>query len=383
MSQSTHLPFETILALHEAAVSHGLAKGLETLLGGLPPEITDSLPDMPNRNPSERLLTVLHMLNAMSRTNDGTLALERVLKNAHHLTKNQIFANAHEEIRRGAPRTAELPSRSSAAHDLRELPQGERNDTSPTPSAHTPVALPDWIDIPEGPCWRGAVEGDGHAAPHEKPGGLVHVGAFRIMRRPVDVSNYQTFIFLKGYESDDWALRNPSLRFLLRQPYRWDEQQRRSDARLGERVPVTGISWWEAEAYCRYLNKMTPPPPGWMIRLPTEIEWEKAARGGEELASKAPSKRVEPWGSAPDYVGPYGTLGQLSGLWEWCQAYRPRAYLLGTDSLNLEDGDDPRAIRGGGDTPAELRLSHRGWLPPNRQDANVGFRCVMAKVAGG
>lgn len=275
-----------------------------------------------------------------------------------------------------------------------------------------------WVEIPEGPYWRGAAKGDDDAEGNERPAGLIHVSAFKIARWPVTVEEYARFMADgKGYRTREWwseggwAWREEDG---VESPGKWAEQRKGPF-----NMPVIYVSWWEAEAYCRWFDKTVGGgQEGRVIRLPTEAEWEKAARGGEK------ERRVYPWGDAweperanverrigrPTPVGifpggysPYGTWDQAGNVWEWClDWYDPKAYgrrkkknpcLLKEKEAPLEEAYDSRqntwvlarchAVRGGGwgGGPRNTRIScrHDGVPWFRNDDVDLGFRCVIAR----
>jgi formylglycine-generating enzyme required for sulfatase activity len=283
------------------------------------------------------------------------------------------------------------------------------------------------VEVPAGPFWRGAAEGDEQAYSWEQPAGLVEVSAFRIQRWPVTVGEYVRFVDAKGYAATEgWSVEGLAWRAKdgIAAPHRWEAQ-----LKLPHNVPVTGVSWWEAEAYCTWLTSLRGD--GGLIRLPTEAEWEKAARGGEELGGLAipPQGRRYPWGweweaakanveqrlggvspvgCFPGGHGPYGAWDQAGNVWEWCQdwfdakAYeRPQrkdpalldeqeAPLVGLYDPAANDGKGGtirargRALRGGGwdDGAQGARVSCRAGSRPWGRDDYLGFRCVSAPLRG-
>jgi formylglycine-generating enzyme required for sulfatase activity len=145
------------------------------------------------------------------------------------------------------------------------------------------------------------------------------------------------------------------------------------------RLPVAGVSWHDAMAYCAWKTRML----GHACRLPTEQEREKAARGvdGRRFpwgdledaslakcrASREEPAQPEPVGAFPTATSVYGMLDASGNTWEW------------TDSWH-ESGQFTRIVKGGGcyDQAGVLRASNRGAFGPEFRHVNLGFRVVRA-----
>jgi formylglycine-generating enzyme required for sulfatase activity/nucleoside phosphorylase len=227
-----------------------------------------------------------------------------------------------------------------------------------------------------------------HLHRRESPPRTVVVGAFEMAQVPVTVSQYAAFVASDGYQqarwwsAAGWAWRQGHAqvwgRSDLSQPEAWGQQRARPAC------PVTGLTWHEAEAYCHWLGAQQQRP----VRLPTEEEWEKAARGTDG--------RLWPWGNAfaPQQanthehgaadtlpagqlagdVSPYGLRDMAGNVQEWtASAYRPRP-----DEALPEA--EARIARGGSwnDTRFGARTSFRHVYPPGYFFPFLGFRIVVA-----
>jgi len=151
-------------------------------------------------------------------------------------------------------------------------------------------------------------------------------------------------------------------------------------------MPVTGVTWAEARGFCEFAGG----------RLPTDAEWERAARGSHHrwrfpwgrqfnsrLANYGRSPRgpsgadgfryAAPVGSFADGASPHGLLDMAGNVLEWtASAPREREVGLGADP------DVYRTIRGGSwmQPPELLRVSHRAWLPRAEHRSDLGLRCA-------
>ncbi|MEJ2202450.1 MAG: SUMF1/EgtB/PvdO family nonheme iron enzyme [Desulfuromonadaceae bacterium] len=155
------------------------------------------------------------------------------------------------------------------------------------------------------------------------------------------------------------------------------------------RRPVINVSWEDAMAYIDWLSQQT----GKRYRLPSEAEWEYAARSGEkdekwagtssltELDAYAwygqnSSQRTHPVGSKkPNDLGLYDMSGNV---WEWVQDFWHESYegAPADGSVWEEGGNEGHVVRGGSwrDWPDYLRLAHRYWGKPDFRYFVIGFR---------
>ncbi len=208
----------------------------------------------------------------------------------------------------------------------------------------------------------------------EKPIHWVRVSPFWLGETPVTNSQYGIYLEGTGYE----------------EPAHWRDRKFSAAEQ-----PVVGVSWRDAVAYCEWLSRES----GLAVVLPTEAQWEFAARGtdgrdypwgnGDPDTSRACFGREKnhpaPVGSYPAGRGPFGTLDQAGNVWEWCldawddEAYKKRAGEEVADPIVQGDSEDSRLLRGGSwaSEARNLRAAYRSVNHPAGRNPSVGFRvCV-------
>ena len=279
----------------------------------------------------------------------------------------------------------------------RRLPAGEAHAPPPTPLADAVSGFRDdawylpttevlgFIEIPAGPFLMGSDPAVDPTAfqieswsPDGSPGTL-DLPAFYIGRYEVTVAQFRAFVQATGYPVED-------ARALAASP----------------EYPVAWVSWPDALAYGRWLDAelrvstVTPSAlrqrlaDGWRVTLPTEAEWEKAARGtdgrifpwGDELRRDRGNfggPRTTPVGAFPCPECPYGLADMAGNVWEWTRSpYRP--YPLGgaDEEVDLEV-DALWVMRGGSfiDLERNVRAAGRGGADPGARRAFIGFRLAI------
>jgi formylglycine-generating enzyme required for sulfatase activity len=257
--------------------------------------------------------------------------------------------------------------------------------------------LPRFARIPAGEFTMGADDGD----EDERPAHRVFLDAFHLAVHPVTNEQYAAFVQQSGHSV-------PAVREMPRMVGAAQESVFRELAaayvwRSGEpprdrgRHPVTLVTYADATMYCRWLGEKV----GRLVRLPTEAEWERAARGGAE-------GRQYPWGddidpsrahflSDPALKRQRGTravgsfppnafdLYDMAGnVWEWvADWYRPDGYRY-SDPRNPRGPSTGRLrlVRGGSwvtHDVLQLRCAHRHKVPPDTYAYSIGFRVAYTE----
>lgn len=249
------------------------------------------------------------------------------------------------------------------------------------------VTSPDgMVLIPGGSFLMGSEEG----SEFEKPVHAVHLDAYCIDATPVTNAQFAAFVEATGYRTT--ADRLERILSLQEGGVQVPEISWRTFATPGrEEHPVIYVSWYDASAYAKWVGK----------RLPTEAEWEKAARGGGE------DKRF-PWGDEPPGEGranwnrrqsegeppptspvrsfppnSYGLYDTVGNVWEWCADWYVDPYYVVSEARNPKGPDvgEYRVRRGASWNVREdfrMRCSNRGAMLPDRAWPNLGFRCVAS-----
>jgi formylglycine-generating enzyme required for sulfatase activity len=227
----------------------------------------------------------------------------------------------------------------------------------------------------------------------------VRIDAFYLGTTEVTNSAYQSFVL----ENPDWSSANAAAliaKGLVSDSYLSDWKSGAPPAAAANQ-PVSSVSWHAAAAYCQWLSRRVQASlPGFTARLPSEAEWEWAARGG--IRGMPYPLGGKPGGSVffkPGIAGPspagtseangYGLRDMLGNVWEWCSdPFSLNAGLLSSldPKVNaalakaLPNAPD-RAVRGGSwaDQPGTDKVYTRGAQPADWCTPYLGFRVALAR----
>lgn len=237
-----------------------------------------------------------------------------------------------------------------------------------------------FLFIPAGTAYVGSDDTDPDASEREKPGRQIFVSEFWISKHPTTIEQYAAFLRASGkpYPSR-WGVTD----------HRWA-----LPPEFAERAnhPVNYIAWEDAIDYCTWLADIC----GANIVLPTEAEWEKAARGGDA--------RIWPWGdefesrrcnssesgidgftTIHDYesgASPYGCCHMAGTIWEWCEDYYDPFWWNAApdvDPVNVKPAPR-RTVKGGSAFCSReiVRCACRDWTNSiNQGGSDDGFRVAI------
>ena len=298
-----------------------------------------------------------------------------------------------------------------------------------------------WVHIPAGQFSMGSPEDEAEAWDDEKPQFCLDLPAFWIGRYPVTNAQYRLFVEQGGYDQErfwmpeGWAWRQgaapdfspyekidiESLQAIKNwvlgrkersQPHWWEDPQWGAPTR-----PVVGITWYEAAAFGRWVGeslRSLSPASDWIpdaarhgfhegqlaVRLPSEAEWEKAARGpqawrwawddtwqaGQANTEEAGLKQTSPVGMFPP--GAHGLYDMTGNVWEWTLSKYGMDVLNPTyrypysaqDGRESSSGTEARVVRGGswGYYRRIARCASRNWFIPAAFLGTLGFRMVLS-----
>ncbi|MCP5106847.1 MAG: SUMF1/EgtB/PvdO family nonheme iron enzyme, partial [bacterium] len=242
------------------------------------------------------------------------------------------------------------------------------------------------VHVDAGEFTRGSADGDEDSYDDEKPVRRIYLDEFEIGTYPVTNLEYKVFIENKGYETEDfwtpegWEWRKEEN---ILEPKHWHDRKWN-----GANFPVVGVSWFEAAAYAKWLSQKT----GDNYSLPTEAQWEKAARGPDGLnypwgknfdknlcnSSEGGLGRTSPVGIFPGGESPNGCVDMAGNVREWCSDWFGEEYYDESPLKNPKgptDGSN-RVFRGGGwfNDAHYCRAAYRLAGNPGARWIDFGFR---------
>jgi formylglycine-generating enzyme required for sulfatase activity/3',5'-cyclic AMP phosphodiesterase CpdA len=298
--------------------------------------------------------------------------------------------------------------------------------------------------VPPGPFWMGSDEPDSRTILPEGPPHQVNLASYWMARYPMTNAQFAEFVAAGGYteprywqeakEAKVWQSGQLTCRSWNPTAGNYERETVNTPKDYGEPFnlpnhPVVGITWYEALAFTRWLNERLAQSKllkrGWQVRLPTEAEWEKAARGGLEIPAEpaisgwqmnapqrpllpnpAPQRRY-PWsgdkadGNRANYgdtqigttstpgcflggASPYGVLDMSGNVWEWTQSInKDYPYDPKDGRESLEAGTDiARVLRGSAffDGGHIVRCAVRNRNNPASRNRYDGFRVVLSPL---
>jgi len=234
-----------------------------------------------------------------------------------------------------------------------------------------------FVRIPAGEFRMGSDDRqDAQTQPDEHPHHPVNLPEYWLGQTPVTQAQYAAFVQDTRHAA----------------PAGW-QNNRPPENKLNH--PVVQVSWHDAVAYCAWLSELTRQ----LVRLPTEAEWEKAARGTDQ--------RLYPWGNqapaakhcnhgvhvrdttpvgqySPLGDSPYGIMDLAGNVLEWCADWYAAGYYASSPTAGPAGPNSGkfRVLRGGSwlNDAAGVRATRRYWNVPDNRYNSLGFRCVLIPV---
>lgn len=263
-------------------------------------------------------------------------------------------------------------------------------DATPTPGKTTSPGeradgMPQII-ISAGYFWMGAANSDSQALADEKPQLEVYLPDFAIDAYEVSNEMFALFVESTGYVTNaeingGSGMYDANYRWQMAAGVNWQHPMG-AETTYVPSLPVVHVDFYDANAYCAWAGG----------RLPTDAEWEKAARGNTAW--------IYPWGdtfdpnrvifnrssgpasvgSLPDGASVYGVYHMSGNVFEWTSSYHTDSYQLPDEMVDPNQIDPDRfiSLRSGGWTsyPQYLRITHRDISTPSGSNYLLGFRCV-------
>ena len=296
-----------------------------------------------------------------------------------------------------------------AKHEKQPVNSGEKD------TKYLQVSLFDLCKIPEGEFLMGTDESSYLSA--SSPAHNVYVSEFYISRTPVTIAHFVDFVKATKYVTTIEQSIGLSGLFTIVKSTNKNRRTQMSDGRSWQAPqgkytidiksklnhPVTMVSREDAIMYCKWLNTTYAKdflPKGWMFRLPSEAEWEKAARGSDG--------RTYTWGNTPPLEGvhgllsstetypvgqfspasdsPFGCTDMLGNVKEWCldnynsKEYAERVGKITKDPLVIIE-DYPESIRGGRYIDHELNcMTRERQMFLGYAEEDIGFRICASPI---
>jgi len=321
---------------------------------------------------SHRLRAVLRQIRAFGADFDGA-TLDAFL----HLT--QPPQKAPPKVEQFAHKPAEealADLETTGAESLVARPEKARREAQslqPAGGSRLEVGGLQFLKVPAGKFLMGSKDDSEFARDDEKPQHTLHLPDFWVAQFPVTNAQYAAYVGKGGHPVKDWEKR--------------------------EDHPVINVAWKDAMGFCRWFNEnYREKLQGYKLecRLPSEAQWEKAARGeygnewpwGDEFdpnrcnTLESGKSGTTPVDAHPGGASPYGALDMAGNVWEWTHTlYKNYPYEAG-DGRESETDPGGRVLRGGSwvDNRYLARCAYRFGNLPDLFYNFVGFRLVLSPI---